>query len=380
MSCDDHGKEDKVLVLCHGRLVLPVFLPDATYGFVRSLDSNDLTGCGVQGVVMNVFHLMRRPGSSVIMKCGGLHGLFGWDYPVITDSGGFQVYSIIRQKARYGTITNKGILFRPENSLKRINITPEKSIRLQLILGADIAICLDECTHAGDSLDVQRNAVARTIDWARRCKTEFARLLEQRHVPESRAPLIFAVIQGGRSHRLRKECAAALLDIGFDGFGYGGYPLDSHGNLLTDMISYTRELIPANLPVIALGIGEPRHIVKTVKMGYTLFDSSLPTRDARRGRLYVFETDPMDLLRSRDASWYSRLYVQDKKNIRSNNPVSKYCDCLTCSHYSVAFLHHLFKRGDASFFRLATIHNLRFMMIVMEKLQRCVQRKNYGRQ
>lgn len=366
----DHFRIKKnTLELPHGKLSLPTFLPDGTYGFVRSLDSDDLIRCGVQGMVMNAFHLMQRPGSSVIKKFGGLHELSNWNYPIITDSGGFQVYSMIRQKDKYGTITGRGILFRPENSQKKINITPEKSIRLQLSFGADIVICLDECTHVDDSFEVQENSVRRTINWAKRCKVEFERILKQKNISETQRPLIFAVIQGGRNRELRKNCADALLEIGFDGFGYGGYPLDRDGNLLIETISYTRRLVPDNLPMIALGIGNPMNVVTSAMMGYTLFDSSLPTRDARRGRLYVFKPEHADFLENEDSSWYSYLYIQDKKHIGCNNPVSKYCDCLTCSNYSLAFLHHLFRRNDALFFRLATIHNLRFMMIVMGKLR-----------
>lgn len=354
------------LKFLHGTLDLPCFLPDATFGFVRSMDSSDLIKCKIKAVMMNVFHLMQHPGSSVIKKFNGLHNLFNWKYPIITDSGGFQAYSLIKQNAKYGSITDNGIIFRPENSSKKINLTPEKSIRLQLSFGADAVICLDECTHVDDSEPSQQCSVSRTISWAKKCKEEFNRIIKQKNTSEEQRPLLFAVIQGGNEPELRRRCAKALLEIGFDGFGYGGYPLDKNGDLLVHMLELTRKLIPQKFPMLALGIGHPVNIVKCIKMGYSLFDCSLPTRDARKGRLYVLNSDKK--ISPNDDSWFSYLYIYDKKHIKTEQPVSGYCDCETCANYSLAYLHHLFKRNDSLYFRLASIHNLRFITKLMEKL------------
>jgi len=362
------GSAKRFLKVPHGQLIFPLFMPDATLGFVRSLGSDDLVRCGVQALVMNVFHLMQRPGSSVIQALGGLHKLSNWSGPIVTDSGGFQAYSVIRRDPKMGSITNRGITFRPEGSSRKYLLTPEKSIRLQLKYGADIAICLDECTHVSDPLQSQQESVARTVNWAERCKAEFERITSQSQVSEEAKPLLFAVIQGGGSHELRRECAEQLLDMGFDGFAYGGYPLDNKGRLLVDMVKFTREMVPSEFPMIALGIGEPDNVVKCARMGYELFDSSLPTRDARQGRLYVSGSPFSHLLEKREEVC-SYLYIQDKKHVRSKNPVSSYCDCLTCSNYSLAYLHHLFKMRDALYFRLATIHNLRFMTFLLEQLK-----------
>jgi len=355
------------LELPHGQLRLPVFLPDATRGVVRSLDSSDLLECRVEAVQMNVFHLMQRPGSSVIKASGGLHKLFGWKLPIVTDSGGFQVYSLIRQNPQYGQLTERGMMFRPEGSRRRVNLTPEKSIQLQVSYDADIVICLDDCTHVDEPLSAQQESVERTIKWARRCKAEFDRRMEQRQLPEERRPLLFAVVQGGGYRDLRKRCAEALLEIGFDGFGLGGWPLDSEGNLLLEVIEYTRELIPADLPTHALGVGQPANVVTCAKMGYNLFDSTMPTRDARHGRLYRFTSDPTSS--ALEGDWYSYLYINDPQHIRANVPISPHCDCLCCSSYSLAYLHHLFKVDDSLFYRLATMHNLRFMVQLMARLR-----------
>ena len=362
------SSEHTGLYLPHGRLSLPAFLPDATLGVVRSVDSADLEQCGIQGVVMNTFHLMQRPGSSTITALGGLHRMCGWQWPIVTDSGGFQAYSLIRQNARYGSLNDKGITFQPDGSARKFHLTPEKSIQLQLSYDADVVICLDDCTHVDDPLAVQQESVNRTIQWARRCKQEFQRVLQQKKLPRERQPLLFAVIQGGGSRELRKRCAGELLELGFDGFGYGGWPLDGEGKLLADIIAYTRELVPPAFPMHALGIGHPANVLECARMGYGLFDSAMPTRDARHGRLYAFTMEPTAPADNWSEPWLTYIYVNDDKAIKNDAPVSRFCDCLCCSRYPVAYLHHLFKINDGLFQRLATIHNLRFMTQLTKRL------------
>jgi len=360
-------KTNRFLNVPHGQLLLPLFMPDATFGVVRSLDSNDLVRCDIQAVVMNVFHLMQHPGSSVIKVLGGLHTFSNWYHPIITDSGGFQVYSLIRQNPKLGSLSRKGIVFRRADSLRKILLTPEKSIQLQLSYGSDIVICLDYCTHIDESYDLQQESVTRTIDWAKKCKSEFERVMERTKRSKCSRPLLFAVVQGGGSRELRKECADELLKIGFDGFAYGGYPLDSEGNLLSDTIKFTRDLIPVEFPMLALGVGQPNNVVKCLKMGYDLFDSSLPTRDARQGRLYVFKRDFLPSSKFRAENMCSYIYIKDKKYVKTKGHVPE-CNCSTCQNYSLAYLHHLFKINDHLYFRLATIHNLSFMTSLVQSV------------
>jgi len=359
--------KENVLNLPHGQLQLPAFLPDATRGVVRSVDSVDLENCGIQAVVMNTFHLMQRPGSSTVRALGGLHNMAGWKRPIFTDSGGFQAFSLIHENPKYGRLTNKGIAFQPDGASRKLTLSPEKSVQLQLSYGADVIFCLDDCTHVEYSRQTQQESVERTIDWARRGKAEFQRIMHQKKMPQERQPLLFAVVQGGGDRDLRKWCADALLEIGFDGFGYGGWPLDGAGNLLLDVIAYTRELIPAEFPMHGLGIGHPRNVVSSCRAGYALFDSAMPTRDARRSRLYVFDTPPPPSNWNED--WFSYVYVQDKKHIKANHPVSAFCDCFCCENYSLGYLHHLFKVNDCLYQRLATMHNLRFMTQLMAYLR-----------
>lgn len=361
------------LTLAHGRLTFPTFLPDATVGVVRSVDSADLEQCGVQAVVMNAYHLMQRPGSSTVQALGGLHQMAGWRRPILTDSGGFQAYSLIRQNPKHGRLSDEGITFQPEGADRKFQLTPEKSVRLQLGYGADVVVCLDDCTHAAAADAEQREAVQRTVSWAARCKREFARALEQRRTPPEKRPLLFGVVQGGDSRDLRRRCAEQLLAIGFDGYGFGGWPLDEDGQLLTDIIAYTRELIGPSVPMHALGVGSPSNVATCAAAGYEMFDSALPTRDARHGRLYVWNTDRLPSNASSASGWVSYLYINDKKHVKTDGPVSPYCDCLACQRYPTGYLHHLHSINDLLFPRLATIHNLRFMTRLTELLRDSAQ-------
>ncbi len=401
----------------HGDLALPAFLPDATRAVVRSLDAADLEAVGVPGLVVCAYHLMQRPGTKTVAALGGLHALMDWQRPILVDSGGFQIFSLIHQNPRLGSITHKQATFRPGGGRVR-RLSPEKSIQIQLRLGADILVCLDDCTHPDAPRAEQETSVARTIAWARRCKAEFERGLDARgrrshprqpdrvtgaqpfalsresandeasagdvhegggraagmegdgaagdttHLRkcESRRPLLFGVVQGGSDRALRRRCAEALAEMGFDGYAYGGWPFDRDGRFLHDILAYTAELLPDDQPKYALGIGNPQALVACARMGYGLFDCALPTRDARRGRLYRLRSaDPADLA-------CDRLYIRDDDHHRDPRPVSDLCDCPCCRRYSRAYLHHLFAVGDALAWRLATLHNLRVYTMLVERL------------
>ena len=355
------------LQLPHGELPLPAFLPDGTQGVVRAVSADDLEAAGVRAVQMNVYHLMQRPGTSTIQALGGLHRMAGWPGPIFTDSGGFQVYSLIRQNPKSGSITDRGASFRPGGD-RKYQLTPEKSIQLQFSYGSDMLICLDDCTGPDDPPAAQVESVRRTIRWAAECKRTYLRLVEQKRLEEGQRPRLMAVIQGGLSRELRQECATSLLAIGFDAYGYGGWPLDSEGKLLTEMLATVRELVPRDFPVHALGVGHPPSVAACVGLGYELFDSTMPTRDARHGRLYTFRRDPAaaPLVGS---DWFGYVYPGDDKHVKAAGPVSPHCDCPTCRRYSLGYLHHLFKLNDNLYFRLATVHNLRFMTMLMEHLR-----------
>ena len=265
---------------------VPTFLPDATRAGVRAVSAADLAAIGIEGVVVNAFHLLRRPGARVVQAAGGVHRFMGWDGPILSDSGGFQVWSLIRQDPAHGVIRDNEVIFREPATGEKWNLTPERVISLQLQLGSDVLVCLDDCTDATDPEAEQERSVARTVKWARRSRAEFDRLTDG--VPDAARPLLFAVVQGGASERLRRQCAAELAAIGFDGYGFGGWPLGEEGDLLAEPLRWVAETLPAAAPKHALGIGRADHVVNAAGLGYSIFDCALPTRDARHGRLYAF--------------------------------------------------------------------------------------------
>ncbi len=357
----------RVLETANGSLALPAFMPDATRAAVRTIDTRDVEESGIRCLMVNAIHLSNHPGISVIKAHGGIHRFMKWDGPVFSDSGGFQVYSLIRESAKMGSVTNRGFVYRLEKGGKKQILTPEKSIQKQFQIGSDVMFCLDYCTHPDEDERIQRESVDITLNWAKRCKEEFDRQVDNRS-SESVRPLLFGVIQGGNSKELRKRCTDTLFEIGFDGYGYGGWPVDSEGNLL-EAVEMVAGWVPRNVPLHGLGIGKPGNIVKTYRMGFNVFDCVLPTRDARHRRLYVYN-DKIEKLNLDEGGFYHFYYISDNKFIRDTRPVDPYCDCLCCRNYSRAYLHHLLKIEEPLVNRLATIHNLRFYSRLMAEFQK----------
>jgi queuine tRNA-ribosyltransferase len=353
-----------VLETRRGPLRLPAFLPDGTRAVVRGLDAADVAACGIEAMMVNALHLSTNPGTSTVAALGGVHRFMGWDGIVASDSGGFQAWSLAHANAKLGSVTDKGFVYRHEKNGPKHLLTPEKCIRHQLELGSDILFCLDQCTHPDDSREVQEASVARTIAWARRCRDEFAaRVGGAPGDGGSDRPLLFAVVQGGNAADLRERCADELARMGFDGFGFGGWPVAEDGGL-TDMVARVAELLPIDAPKHALGIGKPDNIVTAWRAGYRLFDCAIPTRDARRRRLYVTSDNVYTDLKNIENS--SFLYIEDERYARDDSPVDP---TLSDSGPSRAYLHHLFKIKDSSAERLATKHNLSFYARLIERLR-----------
>ena len=357
------GTMRSTLATHHGTLQLPAFLPDATKAVVRTLDADDLRQCGVQGLVVNTFHLSNHPGADVVSSVGGLHSFMNWSGPILADSGGFQVFSLSEHSRKRVSVTRKGFHYRLQRGDDAKTLTPQSSIRKQFRMGADILVCLDHCTHPDAPQNEQRTSVENTVQWARAGREEYGRISGR----TGKKPHLFAVIQGGNDPTLRKECAEKLLETGFDGYGFGGWPVTDDGRLV-DMVALVAELIPPGYPKWALGIGKPEHLVRCAESGYGLFDCTLPTRDARHGRLYVWREAPENAsLKGKD--FYEYIYPRDRKHVRAAGPVDSHCDCLCCAGYSRAYLHHLFRVKDTLAFRLATIHNLRFYSRLMQLIR-----------
>jgi queuine tRNA-ribosyltransferase len=353
------------LVTRRGTLAVPTFLPDATRAAVRGTSSEDLRAVGIEGVVVNAFHLLRRPGARVVQAAGGIHRFMDWSGPILSDSGGFQVWSLIRQDPGRGVIRDNEVIFREPETGERWNLTPERVVQVQLQLGADVIVCLDDPTSADDPETEQERSVERTIRWARRSRDELDRLAPGREEP----PRIFAVVQGGGIEALRRQCASELAAIGFDGYGFGGWPLAADGTLLTDALRWVVDALPADVPKHALGIGRPDHVVAAWAAGYSIFDCALPTRDARHGRLYAFRDGWGERRPAPGDDFYRAVRIHDARHRIAHAPIEDGCDCPLCARHTAAYLHHLFKVGDASAERLATLHNLRFYVRLFELLR-----------
>jgi queuine tRNA-ribosyltransferase len=295
---------------------------------------------------------------------GGINAFAGFHGPVLTDSGGFQVFSLIRENKRYGQIRNNEVIFYPGMGADKYIYSPQKCIQNQFSIGSDIIMCLDYCTHPDDPPDVQRQSVETTIRWAALCKREYELQCKNQRLAQQDRPMIFGIIQGGADHALRRQCADALTDIGFDGFGFGGWPLDAQGNLMDDILAYTAALMPDSGIKYAMGLGRPEEIVRCAAMGYTLFDCVIPTREARHRRLYVFTQKDITT-----PDFYRFMYIMDDDYAADTAPVSEDCDCPCCRQYSRAYLRHLFKLDDPLAYRLATLHNLRFYSMLMERIR-----------
>ncbi len=353
-----------ILPTAHGPLALPAFLPDATKGVVRTVDATDLAAVGVEAVCVNTWHLARAPGTRAVERLGGIHRFMGFDGPVLSDSGGFQILSLLASGAYEGSASNKGIRWRSKGEETAL-LTPEKCIRWQSKLGADLLVCLDHCTRPEEPAADQRTSVEHTVRWAAECKTTRDRVADE----TGRAWPLLAVIQGGDDPALRRECATRLLEIGFDGYAFGGWPVREDG-VLVESVALVAELAPKDQPLWGLGIGKPENLVAAARRGYTLFDCVLPTRDARHGRLYVRLGGVQTKCASvNDPPWYEHLYLGDEKHAVADEPLEPGCPCPTCARWSRGYLHHLWQVKDPLGLRLATLHNLSFYARLMKELR-----------
>ncbi len=344
------------------KLKLPIFFPDATRAVLKTLDSQDIKNTHTPGILVNTYHLHQRPSTSVIKSCKGIRNFMSWKGACISDSGGFQVMSIAKQNPKRNPITNRGVTFHPPGS-KKVLFTPQKCIQIQLALKTDLMVVLDDFTPPGASKKTARETVERTILWAKKCKEEFKKLTTLHK------PYLIAVVQGGDHLDLRKECTQRLVEIGFDGLGYGGWPLKKNGTFNYEVAETIKKHTPENYLLYGLGIGKPDEIAKLVQEGWHIFDCVLPTRDARHRRLYVYNASSINQIDLTNKKFFSYFTPTKEKYYRDHSPVSTACDCLLCKNYTRSYLHHLFKLKEVTAQRLATIHNLRFYSLLMQKLQ-----------
>lgn len=341
---------------------LPVFFPDATRGLIKSLDTTDIENTKTNGILVNTYHLYKDLGIEYIKKRGGIKKFMDFKGFVISDSGGFQVGSLIKMNPTAGFVNDKGATFKPVGE-KIVRLTPEDSIKFQMELGSDMVVVLDDFTDPKASYDEAKKSVERTILWAKRSKDEYNRICLQKKMTNEQRPLILGVVQGGYFQDLRVICAKELEKIGFDGFGYGGWPMNLDGSFDLESAKTIADNTPVGYLLYGLGVGMPEDIVALSKLGYNIFDCVLPTRDARHGRAYIFNGEDIE-----SNHFYDFLMLKKGKTMDDDSRLSDFCDCLTCKRYTRSYLAHLFKTGDSIAGRLVTIHNLRFYSMLMEKI------------
>ncbi len=320
----------------HGVINFPAFMPVATRGAVKYISAEELKNIGTEIILSNIYHLMQIPGINIIKKAGGLHKFMNWPGPILTDSGGFQVFSL----AKFRKIRENGVEFQSEIDGKKYFLTPKKVIQMQKDLDVDIAMMLDVCTPYPCSYEEAEEAVRLTIKWAK--KSKILNLKSK----------IFGIIQGSVYRDLRKQCAQELVKLNFDGYAIGGMA----GDKLYQVLDWTCPLLPKDKPIYLMGIGRPKDIKYAVKLGVDMFDCVAPAREARHGRIYLTNNKTINLL--------------NKKYQKDFEPISKNCDCPACQNYSRAYIRHLLSIQEGLGMRLATLHNLRFILKLVERLRR----------
>ncbi|MEA1052212.1 tRNA guanosine(34) transglycosylase Tgt [Lamprobacter modestohalophilus] len=331
------------LTLPRGSIETPAFMPVGTYGTVKGMTPEELRDIGAEIILGNTFHLMLRPGTDIIEPFGGLHRFMHWDGPILTDSGGFQVFSL----GELRKITEQGVHFRSPIDGSPVFLGPEESMAVQRALGADIVMIFDECTPYPASDEEVRASMELSLRWAKRCK--------QAHAGNPAA--LFGIVQGGMSPALRSASLAGLLEIGFDGYAVGGLSVGEPREDRLRVLDHLATELPAERPRYLMGVGKPTDIVEAVARGIDLFDCVMPTRNARNGHLFVRG----GVLRIRNARY---------KNDES--PLDPRCGCYSCQHYSRAYLHHLDRCNEILGARLNTIHNLAFYQDLMRALREAI--------
>ncbi|MBU1545113.1 MAG: tRNA guanosine(34) transglycosylase Tgt [Proteobacteria bacterium] len=368
----------------HGTIKTPFFMPDATRGFVKLVDNSMLNKINIQAMVVNTLHLYLRPGIKVIKKAGGIHNFINWDKPLLSDSGGFQVFSLIHKNTGLGKISDKGVVFKSPLDGSAHELTPEKAIQIQFDLGTDMIVCLDDCPPNGFKRKDLERSVERTILWAKRCRKEY----DKQAMSRQQKPLFFAVIQGGMELDLRKKCVGELVAIGFDGYGFGGMPVDNNGKFSKEVLEFTVDLIPENSIRFALGIGAPQDIMECFKMGWDIFDCVIPTREARHGKFFLFQRKKIfnfqfsifkKIQNSKfkipnSQSFYNALNINNAKFSNDFTAINKYSKLLELQQHSKAYLHYLLKLKDPVGQRMASINNLEFYMELMKLITHSVER------
>ena len=333
------------LSLAHGVVETPVFMPVGTYGTVKAMTPRDLNEIGAQICLGNTFHLWLRPGLEVITAHGGLHKFMGWDKPILTDSGGFQVFSL----GALRKITEEGVKFSSPINGSKLFLTPEESMRIQHVLNSDVVMIFDECTPYPATFDEAAKSMRLSLRWAQRSRDEHNRL--------ENSNALFGIVQGGMYEELRDESLAGLAAIDFDGFAIGGLSVGEPKEEMARILAHTAPCLPQNKPRYLMGVGTPEDLVNGVLTGIDMFDCVMPTRNARNGHLFTR---------------YGDIKIKNAQHKNDPRPLDENCNCYTCRNFSRAYLHHLHRIGEILGAQLNTIHNLHYYQTLMSELREAI--------
>ncbi len=349
-STDGRARRGRI-TFPRGVVETPAFMPVGTYGTVKAMTPEELVGIGAQIILGNTFHLMLRPGMDVIRAHDGLHRFMNWTGPILTDSGGFQVFSL----AELRKITEEGVSFRSPVNGDLVMLTPERSMQVQKDLDSDVVMIFDECTPYPATEAQARTSMEMSLRWAARSRAEFDRL--------GNANALFGIVQGGMYVPLREASIAGLTGIGFDGYAIGGLAVGEPKEERERVIEAIEPVLPADRPRYLMGVGTPEDLVEAVRRGIDMFDCVMPTRHARNG--HFFTTD--GVLKIRNARYES-----------DTRPLDETCTCYTCAHYSRAYLRHLDKCGEILAARLGTIHNLHHYLALMQSMRNAIEEQRFN--
>ncbi|VAX20113.1 Queuine tRNA-ribosyltransferase [hydrothermal vent metagenome] len=333
----------------HGIIETPVFMPVGTQGTVKTLDPDEVAGIGFKIALANTYHLYLRPGHGTIKSLGGLHKFMAWNRALLTDSGGFQVFSM----KDLVKITDEGVMFASHLDGSRHHLTPEFSIEIQEALGADIIMAFDEPSPANSSADHVRRALDRSVAWAERCKKVKTR--------DDQA--LFGITQGGFDEQLRRESAERTVELGFDGYAIGGLSVGESKEVMAGMIDASEPYLPKDKPRYLMGVGTPDDLVRCVARGVDMFDCVMPTRNARNGTLFTSQ---------------GRVSIKNARYAKDGEPLDPECVCPTCRRFSKAYLRHLFMAGEILALKLNTVHNLSFYKRRIDNIRTAIQNGTLG--
>lgn len=345
------------LTTLHGDVETPAFIPVGTQATVKTLSNQDLVDSGVSIILCNAYHLYLRPGEGVIKSAGGLHNFCGWKGPILTDSGGFQVFSL----ATLMKVNDRGVEFSSHLDGSKHFLTPEDVIRLQLSFKSDIMMPLDECIQYPCSKDKVMDSLKLTTKWAKRSKEAYKLFTNGYSLNTSQ--LLFGIIQGSTYLDLREKATTQLTDIGFDGYAIGGVSVGESADLIYEIVGHTTKYIPEDKPRYLMGVGRPQDIIEAVSMGVDMFDCVVPTRNGRSGTAFIPE---------------GKLVLRNTGYSSDFNPIDKNCGCYTCKNYSRAYIRHLFNTDEILGLSLVSLHNIHFYAKLMDNIRKAIREDRFG--